>query len=366
MLNYFKRNKFFLIGGITVAAIVFLALIFNMNKTFAENSEIEDSSEEEEETEKPVEAGFKFVTIFDNSERKTIKTDAKTVAEVLERLKISLSPSDSTDPSLNSEINANNFFINIYRARPVIISDGLKSKIVLTSSFDPKSVFLNAGITVYDGDEISLESNPNFFESGISEVYKIKRNGGHTITVEEEISFNEKTEKSYDLAPGERKVERLGELGKKEKIYTVLYVNGEEVKRELVEEKIIREPVDRIILVGAEKVSEKPLTAGMGRNYYTTTNLEGKTVERQETYYDLPMSGVMGFCGKSSYSVRDDGAKVDEDGYVLVAANLNRYPRCSVVQTSLGAGKVYDTGGFAAGNPEQFDLATDWTNHDGR
>ena len=104
----------------------------------------------------------------------------------------------------------------------------------------------------------------------------------------------------------------------------------------------------------------------MGRNYYTTANLAGETVERQETYYDLPMSGVMSFCGKSSYSVRDDGAKVDEDGYVLVAANLSRYPRCSIVQTSLGAGKVYDTGGFAASNPEQFDLATDWSNHDGR
>ena len=33
---------------------------------------------------------------------------------------------------------------------------------------------------------------------------------------------------------------------------------------------------------------------------------------------------------------------------------------------SAGAGKVYDTGGFAASNPEQFDLATDWSNHDGR
>ena len=48
-----------------------------------------------------------------------------------------------------------------------------------------------------------------------------------------------------------------------------------------------------------------------------------------------------------------------------MAANLSRYPRCSVVETSLGLGKVYDTGSFAAGNPEQFDIATDWTNHDG-
>ena len=56
---------------------------------------------------------------------------------------------------------------------------------------------------------------------------------------------------------------------------------------------------------------------------------------------------------------------MDKDGYVIVAAQLDRYPRCTIVETSLGLGKVYDTGGFALVNPEQFDLATDWTKRDG-
>lgn len=58
-----------------------------------------------------------------------------------------------------------------------------------------------------------------------------------------------------------------------------------------------------------------------------------------------------------------DGVKIDPDGYVMVAANLLLYPRCSIVETSLGLGKVYDTGAFALINPEQFDLATNWTRH---
>ena len=70
-------------------------------------------------------------------------------------------------------------------------------------------------------------------------------------------------------------------------------------------------------------------------------------------------------CG-GTYSIRSDGAKVDQDGYILVAANLTRYPYCTVVETSMGLGKVYDTGGFAATHPDGFDLATDWTNYDGR
>ena len=78
------------------------------------------------------------------------------------------------------------------------------------------------------------------------------------------------------------------------------------------------------------------------------------------------MNVVMGACGGGNYTVRGDGAKVDNEGYILVAANLGNYPRCSIVETSMGLGRVYDTGGFAVRHPHGFDLATDWTKGDGR
>ena len=96
------------------------------------------------------------------------------------------------------------------------------------------------------------------------------------------------------------------------------------------------------------------LSASAGVNYGPT----GK-----ETYYNLPMQGVvnimrgMGYTGE--YWVRADGAKMLGD-YVMVAANLSVYPRGTLVPTSLGMGIVCDTGGFAAGNPHQLDLATAW------
>lgn len=96
--------------------------------------------------------------------------------------------------------------------------------------------------------------------------------------------------------------------------------------------------------------------------------VDSSGVAHRETYYDLPMNIVIGLCGPgASYSVRsEDGAKVDQDGYVLVAAGFAAYPRCSIVETSLGLGKVYDTGGFALRHPYGFDLATDWTNSNGQ
>lgn len=91
-------------------------------------------------------------------------------------------------------------------------------------------------------------------------------------------------------------------------------------------------------------------------------------VAHRETYYDLSMNVVINHCGAgNSYSVRAaDGAKIDKDGYILVAANYRMYPRCSIVETSMGLGKVYDTGGFALRHPHGFDLATDWSRADGR
>lgn len=104
------------------------------------------------------------------------------------------------------------------------------------------------------------------------------------------------------------------------------------------------------------------LTRSRGAHVY----VDGDGVAHRETYYDLPMNGTLGSCGPgNSYAIRSDGAKIDQDGYVLVAANLAAYPRCTIVDTSLGLGKVYDTGGFAKVHPYGFDLATDWSNGDG-
>lgn len=83
----------------------------------------------------------------------------------------------------------------------------------------------------------------------------------------------------------------------------------------------------------------------------------------RETYYNMEMAGVVdimrGMGNTDDYWVRDDGVKMLGD-YVMVAANLDKYPRGSVVDSSLGEAIVCDTGGFAAYNEDQLDIATAW------
>lgn len=83
----------------------------------------------------------------------------------------------------------------------------------------------------------------------------------------------------------------------------------------------------------------------------------------KETFYNLDMSGVIAIMQSmgyyADYWVREDGVKMYGD-YIMVAANLNIRPKGTLVQTSLGMGIVVDTGGFAATNPYQLDIATTW------
>lgn len=86
------------------------------------------------------------------------------------------------------------------------------------------------------------------------------------------------------------------------------------------------------------------LTPSKGRIWYN-----GHT----ETYYSqkvLP-GGGLAIPGRH---IASDGTIRDADGYIVLASD--DYPRGTVVETSLGAGKVYDTG-RGSGN---IDLYTDW------
>lgn len=86
----------------------------------------------------------------------------------------------------------------------------------------------------------------------------------------------------------------------------------------------------------------------------------------KETWYNLPMDGVVDVMRRSGYSaedypywIRDDGCKMLGD-FIMCAANLEIRPRGTILDTSLGEAIVCDTGAFAATNATQIDIATNW------
>jgi hypothetical protein len=191
---------------------------------------------------------------------------------------------------------------------------------------------------------------------------RVWRNGIQTVTNVEAVPFTTKTVNDSTRKVGYREIQVRGQEGQKTVIYEIEMMDGEEVGRRVVSEVIDLPAVEQIEIVGTKS------TGGLTKSKGVNTFMDSKGVVHRETYYDLNMSTVMRNCGQGGYyTVRaDDGVKVDRDGYVIIAAHLGYYPRCSVVETSVGLGKVYDTGGFVNKHPHGWDIATDWTNYNGR
>jgi hypothetical protein len=191
---------------------------------------------------------------------------------------------------------------------------------------------------------------------------RIWRDGIQTITTTEQINYTTKVIKDQALKYGYRETQTTGQNGQRTVIYQIEIKDGQEISRSIISQIVNVAPIEQVEIVGMKSDLNVPaLSASRGAQIYQVGS-----ITRKETYYDLPMSGAMQACGqKGYYEVRSDGVKVDRDGYVIVAANLSRYPRCSEVDTSVGRGKVYDTGGFAVNSPEQYDIATDWSNRNG-
>ena len=121
---------------------------------------------------------------------------------------------------------------------------------------------------------------------------------------------------------------------------------AEIVEEEVVEETYIYEPVDTTYQSSTyyESSGDGVLTRSGGVNYYNG---------RKETWYSQRVrpGGGLDIPGRH---VAEDGTIRDEDGYICVAAG--DLPKGTVVETSLGEGKVYDY----CETPGVIDVYTDW------
>ena len=125
-------------------------------------------------------------------------------------------------------------------------------------------------------------------------------------------------------------------------------------------EVLISEPEEK---VETEKEEEEFVWDGPVLNSYlgTITGPSGK-----ETYYNLPMGGVVSIMRGEGFSEeefpyweRNDGCKM-LGSYIMVAADLNLRPRGTILDCSLGKAIVCDTGEFIYSNPYQLDIAVTW------
>ena len=255
-------------------------------------------------------AGEKLVTIYDRGAEKTIVTKARTIREALKLAKFSIDErQDVVEPSLDSEMVAEKYNINIFRARPITIVDGNKRLKVTTAEQTPALIAKAAGIEVFEEDKITLSNSDNMAVDGANMVMKIDRasmvnfvlygkesvirthaktvgellkekninpkkddtlsvdrsakiipgmkielwrNGKQTITAEEDVKFEVEKVQDANRDSGYREVKQVGENGKKNVTYEIEMKNGVEVSRKEIASVVTKEPKKQIEIVGTK------------------------------------------------------------------------------------------------------------------
>lgn len=370
----------------------------------------------------PVEAqdstSRRLITLHDRGQTTIFLTDAKTLGDALSQESIQLDPRDTVEPSRDEELVASEYKVNIYRARPVVIIDGAVRVKTVSPYQTPERIAEDAGFTLNPEDTVTIKASTDYVYDGaglqlvidrslpvsmnlygrqvdvhtqartvgdmLEEknirltatdrvqpdvstpitsglVVRVWREGKQTLSVDQAIPFSREIVYDADRPLGYRATQSAGTNGMRSYTYEIEIKDGKEISRVEIANIVTRQPVKQVEVIGIYN-NGTGLTQGKGAQYWT----DSKGISHRETYYDLDMGRVMQSCGQGGYyTVRPDGAKVDRDGYIIIAANYGRYPKCSLVETSLGTGKVYDTGGFAARYPDGFDLATDWSTRNG-
>ena len=255
-------------------------------------------------------AGEKLVTIYDRGIEKTIVTKARTIREALKLAKFSIDErQDVVEPSLDSEMVAEKYNINIFRARPITIVDGNKRLKITTAEQTPALIAKAAGIEVFEEDKTTLSNSDNMAVDGANMVMKIDRasmvnfvlygkesvirthaktvgellkeknidpkeddtlsvdrsakiisgmkielwrNGKQTITAEEDVKFEVEKVQDANRDSGYREVKQVGENGKKNVTYEVEMKNGTEVSRKEIASVVTKEPKKQIEIVGTK------------------------------------------------------------------------------------------------------------------
>ncbi|MEP7204888.1 MAG: ubiquitin-like domain-containing protein [Candidatus Saccharibacteria bacterium] len=361
----------------------------------------------------------RLISVYDRGTTHIFLSKEKTLGKALKVEHVELDARDTVEPSVGEELVASSYMVNIYRARTVVVVDGaIRIKTVSPYQTD-KQIAKDVGVTVYDEDITTLKPITDLTTDGaglqltiirakpiVLDLYgkkneirtqaktvggmliekniilgdkdrvsvpkqtpispgmdvRIWREGIQTVSIDQETPVFSRLVYDTDRPFGYRAIRAAGTPGIRSLTYQLNIKDGVEISRIVIANIITRNPTTQIEVIGLRN-DGSGLTKSKSAQYFT----DSKGVSHRETYYDLNMNVVMQSCGQGgSYSVRPGGAKVDDQGYIIIAANYSIYPKCSIVETSLGLAKVYDTGGFVARFPYGFDLSTDWSVTDGR
>ncbi|HJQ08245.1 MAG TPA: ubiquitin-like domain-containing protein [Candidatus Saccharimonadales bacterium] len=297
-----------------------------------------------------------IVIINHDKVEETVPTRAKTVDELLERRGIAIHAGDVVEPNPETEIVSDNFRVNVYRAVPVTIVDGIKKTFAYSAAKTPRSIVKQAGIEVYPEDNLLLLPVDNFLiEASIGERVVIERatqvniniygtavqlrthsqtveellkerdiklqssddiqpaketpvthnmqiflvrKGTQIATEEHEIPMPQQTVEDASLSFGSVVTRQYGSPGKKLVTFQLQLENGKEIGRKVIQEVVTVNPVPQIVARGkavqipADKQAAMA-AAGIKPSDYPYVDF---IISHESGWCPTKMQGQVGYC----------------------------------------------------------------------
>lgn len=197
---------------------------------------------------------WKQVSIQVDGEKIVTRTFAGNVAQLLTENNITLGAEDIVTPALDAPLTKQ-MTVQVQRAVPVIIeADGQEKEVLSPPSATVAEVLNKAGIVVNQEDRLAPGANHTI---AAGERIKVTRITTEIVTSQEEINYQVKRRSNAQIEKGINQTIQKGQKGLVEKTYRVAYEDGQEISRELLTTKTVKEPVSEIISVGALDVASR-------------------------------------------------------------------------------------------------------------
>ena len=318
MESHLSRNKFFdtkiLIAAIVVALLLLGAAFVGSRKT--------------------------VVIAYDGQEIQ-VSTLAGTVGDVLEKQDITIGDDDKIIPKMSEKIE-DGMKITIHRAFEIKLVDGQVEKSIFTTQTDVKGLIDSLNIKLKEEDRIEPRLEESVREGQVIKITRVTRE----VAVEtQELPFQTVFKNNDSLEKGKTKKIQEGKKGLKEIKFEVLYEDGIEAEREVIEENIVEDAVNEIV----EKGTLTMVATSRGDNIRYS-----KVITMNATAYDMSFQSTGKRPGDKYYGITASGTKL-RPGVVAVDPNViplgTKLYIESIDKTSdYGYASAEDRGGSIKGN----------------
>lgn len=277
-----------------------------------------------------------------DGEKEEHYTTQDTVVAFLNEAQVEVSDHDvlSVDPSTAIE---NDLEILLNKAVQVTINDGGEEKQVWTTEETVSDLLTDQSIELNELDRVEPEKTKDVTADTAVTITRIEK---VTDIVEETVDYSTVTKSDNSLAKGKEEVVSAGEEGLVEKKYEVTLENGEEVKRELVNEEVKKESEKRVVAVGTKEEVITTTVASAATETVSRGDSESssKTLYMKATAYTANCSGCSGITSTGIDLNSDPNAKV-------IAVDTSVIPLGTRVWVEgYGNAIAGDTGGAINGN----------------